>query len=162
MSPFERLRGAHLTAHPALEDFVFSVLSVLVLIVAIVTVSMPQSATVTVASAAPKPATKNHIVMYGSLRDTAGLPVVGADIVIRDIDGPVLATTTTDALGDWDVRFRDERAMPKTYTVEVTVIVGGQPVTGSTQVEAITGMMWGMQLVFSQPSTWVFVPLPGY
>jgi hypothetical protein len=162
MSPFERLRGAHLTAHPVLEDFIFSVLSIMVLVVAIVAVAMPQNATVTAAMAAPLPATKNHAVFYGTLVDASGQPIVGAQIVIKDELGNVMASTTSDAAGEWDVRFRDERNMPKTYTLEVTTYVNGQPVTGTTELTASTGKMWGVQLVFTQPSTWVFVPLPGY
>ena len=42
------------------------------------------------------------------------------------------------------------------------VTVNGQPVTGSTQISAYTSMKWGVQLVFAPPSSWTFVPLPGY
>ncbi len=162
MSPFERLRGAHLTAHPVIEDLVFSVLSVMVLVVAIVAVCMPQEARVTAAMAATLPATKNHAVFYGTLVDQSGAPISGASVVIKDDGGATMASTTTNANGEWDVRFKDERNMPKTYTVVVTVTINGQPVTGSTQISAYTSMKWGVQLVFAPPSSWTFVPLPGY
>jgi len=125
-------------------------------------VAIPQQATVTAAMAAPKPATKNHVVFYGTLVDSNGQPISNAAVVIRDEDGTVMASTTTDAIGEWDVRFKDERLMPKTYTVVVTVTVNGQPVTGSTQITAYTSMKWGVRLVFAPPSSWTFVPLPGY
>ena len=162
MSPFERLRGAHLTAHPVLEDLVFSVLSLLVLTVAIIAVCMPQQATVTAAMAAPLPATKNHAVFYGTLVDQNGAPISGASVVIKSDTGQTMASTTTDSRGEWDVRFKDERNMPKTYTVVVTVTVNGQPVTGSTEISAYTSMKWGIQLIFAPPTSWTFVPLPGY
>jgi len=162
MSPFERLRGAHLTAHPVLEDLVFSVLSLLVLVVAIVAVSAPLGGSVTAAMAAPKPATKNHVVFYGTLVNESGRPISGAAVVIRDESGNRMASTTTDSRGEWDVRFKDERNMPKDYTIEVTIQVDGQPVTGSTVVTAQTSMKWGIQLTFTPPASWVFVPLPGY
>ena len=38
----------------------------------------------------------------------------------------------------------------------------GSPVTGTVTVNATPGMDWGIQMVFTQPSSWVFVPLPGY
>jgi hypothetical protein len=51
---------------------------------------------------------------------------------------------------------------PAPYTITVTVMVDGAPVTGQTIIDASPGMTSGVQMVFTQPSSWVFVPLPGY
>lgn len=162
MSPFERLRGAHLTNHPVLEDLVFSVLSVLVIFVAITAIVAPATGSLVVTAMAAKPSTPVHVTFYGTLVDEAGQPIPNASVAIKNEDGVTMASDTTDAQGLWDVRFKDERNMPKTYTIEVTVYVNGQPVTGTTEITAYTGMKWGLQMLFSQESTWTFVPLPGY
>jgi len=51
MSPFERLRGVHLTGHPLIEDIVFTILSLLVMAVAISAITAPQEAQIAVAAA---------------------------------------------------------------------------------------------------------------
>lgn len=160
MSPFERLRGAHLTGHPVLEDFIFSVLSLLVVAVAITAVMSAGhgslSATVTSAYAIPGWKTIN---MYGTLVDASGNPISGATVSVDYRDGKKAATTTTAADGSWSVSFMDG-AGP--YTITVTVMVDGVPVTGEITIDAAPDMFWGVQMVFTQPSSWVFVPLPGY
>jgi len=160
VSPFERLRGAHLTGHPVLEDFIFSVLSVMVLTVAVTAMFAGAQGTltavVTEAHAAPSWRT---ISMYGTLVDASGVPVSGATVSVTYRDGKKAATTTTAADGSWNLSFMDG---PGPYTITVTVMQNGSPVTGEVTVNAAPGMSWGLQMVFTQPSSWVFVPLPGY
>jgi len=161
VSPFERLRGAHLTGHPVLEDFIFSVLSVLVLAVAVTAMFAGAqgtlTATVTEAHAAP-PSWKT-IALYGTLLDDDGVPVSGATVSVDYRDGKKAAVTTTAADGSWNVSFMDG---PGPYTITVTIMQNGSPVTGEVTINAAPGMSFGLQMVFTQPSSWVFVPLPGY
>jgi len=159
MSPFERLRGAHLTAHPVLEDLVFTALSLLVLTVAVAAIAATPQPMVAVAAAPVAPAAPNEIVIYGTLVDQAGDPLPWALITVRNPAGQIVALAFTDADGNWDVSIIGPAA---NYTVRVTTISGGQLVQGQTHVSASPGMVWGVQMVFSQPSSWVFVPLPGY
>jgi hypothetical protein len=159
MSPFERLRGAHLTGHPVLEDLIFSVLSILVLAVAISAMMAPASgsltATVTAAHAAPP----NRITMYGTLVDGNGDPISGATISVDYKDGKKAATAVTASDGSWGLSFKDG---PGPYLIKVTVMQNGTPVTGQVTIDAAPRLSWGVQMVFTQPSSWVFVPLPGY
>ena len=160
MSPFERLRGAHLTGHPVLEDLIFSVLSVLVLAVAITALfaGAKGSLTAVVTEAHATPSWKT-ISMYGTLVDDNGAPISGATVTVAYRDGKKAATTTTAVNGAWNVSFMDG---PGPYTIVVTIMRNGAPVTGEVTVNAAPGTSWGMQMVFTQPSSWVFVPLPGY
>jgi len=161
MSPFERLRGVHLTDHPVLEDLIFSVLSILVLTIAIVAISSSGhgtlSAIVTPAHAAT-PSWKT-IYMYGTLVDASGQPISGATVSVDYRDGKKASTTTTLADGSWRVSFMDG---PGPYTITVTIMQNGQPVVGTINIDASPDMQWGVQMVFDQSSSWVFVPLPGY
>ena len=104
MSPFERLRGAHLTGHPVIEDLVFSVLSVLVLTVAIVAVTMPSQPTIALAvNPVTGKAAPNEIGMYGTLVEQDGTPIRNALITLRNPSGTIVAWTLTAADGSWDL-----------------------------------------------------------
>lgn len=155
MSPFERLRGAHLTNHPVLEDLIFSVLSFLVMIVAATAIMSSQDPRI-VAVAAPGggPAGK-QIVIYGTLVDENGQPIVGATIDVSYAKNNKIATATTNANGEFTIRF-NEAVSP--YTVRVTTPQG----TATTDLNMTGGMSWGIQVTMTPPSSWVFVPLPGY
>lgn len=161
MSPFERLRGAHLTDHPVLEDLVFSLLSIIVLTIAVVAITSSGhgtlSAVVTPANAASP--TWKTIYLYGTLVDERGAPISGATVNVDYRDGKKAATTTTLADGGWRLSFMDG---PGPYMITVTTIVNGQPVTGSVNIDASPNMQWGVQMTFTQSTNWVFVPLPGY
>lgn len=161
MSPFERLRGAHLTDHPVLEDLIFSVLSLLVLTIAIMAITSSGhgtlSAVVTPANAAT-PSWKT-IYLYGTLVDGAGKPISGATVSVDYRDGKKAASTQTATDGTWRVSFMDG---PGPYTITVTTMVNGSPVTGTIDITASPNMQWGVQMTFSQSSVWTFVPLPGY
>lgn len=154
MSPFERLRGAHLTNHPVLEDIVFSLLSLLVLVVAATALMSGQTARiVSVASAASVPA--KQIAVYGTLVDQNGVPVSGATISISYAKNNKLASGTTNANGEFNIRF-NEATSP--YTVTITTAQG----TATTTVDMTGGLNWGLQVTLVPSSSWVFVPLPGY
>lgn len=155
MSPFERLRGAHLTNHPVLEDLVFSVLSFLVMIVA-ATAIMAQSDPRIVAVAAPGggPPGK-QIELYGTLVDENGQPLSGATIELAYAKNNKIASTTTNANGEFIIRF-NEAISP--YTLTVRTPQG----TASTTLDLTGGLTWGIQVTMIPPSSWVFVPLPGY
>lgn len=161
MSPFERLRGAHLTDHPVLEDLIFSLLSIVVLMIAVFAITSPGhgtlSAIVTPAHAAT-PSWKT-IYLYGTLVDTNGQPISGATVSIDYRDGKKAATTQTATDGTWRVAFMDG---PGPYSITVTTIVNGTPVTGTVDITASPDMQWGVQMTFSNSSSWTFVPLPGY
>lgn len=157
MSPFERLRGAHLTAHPALEDFVFSILSLLVIMVAIVAIVTPQQPQLALAVSA-QAAVRDRIDVYGTLVDETGTPIPGATIQIKK-GGAVLASATTATDGSWATWFVDKT---RDYTIVVTYVQNGTTVTASQSVTMDPNMSWGIQITFTQPSSWVFVPLPGY
>lgn len=160
MSPFLRLRGAHLTSHPVLEDIVFTMLSLLVLGVALSAIMSPPEPIIA-ASVAPTgvSASPNHVVLYGTLVDGTGTPISEALIETVYRDGTRVASTTTATDGSWSLRFKDG---PQPFTLEVTVYTNGQPVTTTVLVTAQPGLRYGVQMTYTQPSTWVFVPLPGY
>lgn len=160
MSPFLRLRGAHLTSFPVLEDFVFTALSVIVAVVALSHVLMQPSASIAASvNAAGAAVNPKQVVFYGTLVDASGQPIKNAVIEVQYADGTRVASSRTKADGSWSLQFNDG---PAPFTITVTVIENGVPVTGEVQVAATPGMRWGIQMVFTQPSTWVFVPLPGY
>lgn len=125
--------------------------------VAIVAIAAPQQPSIAVA-ASPQAAVRDRIDVYGTLVDGAGAPIAGATIQIKK-GGAVLASTTSAADGSWATWFVDKT---RNYTVSVTVMQNGVPVTATQAVVMDPNMAWGMQIVFTQPSTWVFVPLPGY
>jgi len=161
MSPFERLRGAHLTSNPLLEDFVFSILSLLVVAVALTAILMPPKASVA-AAVTPAGATPNdkQVSMYGTLVDGSGAPIKNAVITVLYSDGTRVGSARTKNDGTWSLQFNEG---PAPYTIEVTVYdSSGNPQTGSVDVVAAPGMRWGVRMTFTQPSSWVFVPLPGY
>lgn len=160
MSPFLRLRGAHLTSHPVLEDIIFTVLSLFVLGVAITAIVSPPEPTVA-ATVTPMgvSASPNHVVLYGTLVDAEGRPLSGATVSTEYRDGTRVASTTTAADGSWTLRFKEG---PQPFTVTVTVYIDGRPVIGTVDIAAQPGMRYGVQMTFTQPSTFVFVPLPGY
>lgn len=157
MSPFLRLRGAHLTSNPVLEDFVFTLLSLLVIGVALTAVlSPPEPIIAATVTAAGVSASQNHVNLYGTLLDASGAPIAGATITTQYRDGTRVASTSTAADGSWSLRFKDG---PQPFSIVITV-PGYPPV--SYDMYATPGMRYGVQMVFTQPSTWVFVPLPGY
>lgn len=160
MSPFERLKGAHLTSHPILEDLVFSVLSLLVAVVAITAITTPPQAMIAAAVSAKRPQpNKTQIALYGTLVDASGQPISGASVEVRDSAGNVVATDVTDAGSAWNVKFKGDAG---TYTVVVTFLDGGTTVTGSATIDASPDMQWGVRMTYTGSSSWVFVPLPGY
>lgn len=162
MSPKLRLRGAHVTRYPALEDFVVSTLSLLVIMVAIAVVFMPPRPQLAVAIApiAPAATPQRIIEIYGSLVDQNGNPIQNATVTIEYKNGTKARSDITDANGDFYFRFNEG---PAPYLLTVSFYdSSGQLVTGSTWIDAAPGMQWGMQVTYVPPSNWVFVPLPGY
>jgi hypothetical protein len=160
MSPRLRLRGAHLTSHPLIEDVVFTVLSFLVLAVAIAAVMSSGRPSLAIAvSAAAQGANPQQIVVYGSLVDGNGEPIKNALIEIQYADGRREGSCRTKNDGTFKTQFNEG---PAPYTVVVTVYENGQPITGTCEFNAQPGYCYGIQAVFTPPSTFVFVPLPGY
>lgn len=160
MSPFLRLRGAHLTSFPVIEDIVFTMLSLLVMVVAVTAIiNTPQASIAASVSAQGATVNPKQIAFYGTLVDASGAPIKNADISIRYSDGSQVGSARTKSDGSWSLQFNDG---PAPFTITVTTIVNGQPVTGTVDVPATPGQRWGIQMVFTQPSSWVFVPLPGY
>lgn len=155
MSPFERLRGAHLTKHPVIEDLVFSVLSLLVVTVAILAIVSPPKASIALAAKPIDPGTTQKIFIYGKLVDENGVGIAGATITVTYRDGKKAMTVVTAADGTFTMQFTDG---PSPYPVEVQV---GNTV-GTTTLACDPGMKWGITMTFVQPSSFVFVPLPGY
>ena len=43
----------------------------------------------------------------------------------------------------------------------MTVFSGGW-VQGQTTIAATPGTNWGIRMILTEPSSWTFVPLPGY
>lgn len=166
MSPFERLRGAHLTSHPVIEDLIFTLLSLLVVAVAISVLVTPSEPTLALAVQPPGKGgggggtvNPKQIELYGSLVDETGAPIKSALIEVEYADGTRVASARTKTDGTFLMQF-NEGAAP--YTIRVTVVVNGVTVTSSTTMNVAPGMKWGIQMTLSQGSTWVFVPLPGY
>lgn len=160
MSPFLRLRGAHLTAHPLIEDFIFTALSLLVIAVALTAVFSPPEAILAASvNGAGGNVNPKQIAFYGTLVDENGQPIKNAEITISYSDGTKVSVARTKSDGSWSAQFN---AGPGPYKVEVTVDINGTPVTGSIDIDASPGMRYGVQMTFAQPSNWVFVPLPGY
>lgn len=160
MSPFLRLRGAHLTSFPVLEDIVFTILSLAVMVVAATAIiGSPQASIAASVNAQGATVNPKQVAFYGTLVDANGVPIKNADISIQYSDGTQVASARTKSDGSWNLQFNDG---PAPYTVTVTTVINGQTVTGSVDVPATPGMRWGIQMVFTQPSSWVFVPLPGY
>lgn len=155
MSPFERLKGAHLTSHPLIEDLVFSVLSLLVLVVAATTILSSQDPRIVAVAAPGGSAGAKQIVLYGTLVDASGQPIQGATIEVLYAKNNKIAAATTDASGVFDMRF-NEATSP--YTIRITTSQG----TASTQLNMTGGLKWGLRITMAPPSNWVFVPLPGY
>lgn len=160
MSPFLRLRGAHLTSHPVLEDLVFTLLSLAVAVVAITAVASPPEATLAAnVNASGVNVNPKQIVFYGTLVDAGGVPISGADIDVMYSDGTRAARARTAKDGSWSTQFVDG---PGPYTVVVTVTQNGVTTTSSIDITAEPGKRYGVQMTYAPPSSWVFVPVPGY
>ncbi len=160
MSPFLRLRGAHLTSHPVLEDLIFTVLSLVVAVVAITAVVAPPEASIAAnVSTSGVNVNPKQVVFYGTLVDVNGVPIVGADIEILYADGTRVAKSKTMKDGSWSTQFNKG---PAPYTIEVTVWENGVANVGTIDIAAEPGMRYGIQMTYAPPSSWVFVPLPGY
>lgn len=159
MSPLIRLRGVHVTRFPALEDFVVSTLSFLVLAVALTVIFMPPKPTLALA-VAPIGATPQKIVeIYGTLVDQAGNPIPNATVTVEYKGGAKARSDVTASDGSFYLRFNEG---PSPYKITVSFYQNGQLVTGETMLPVAPGSKWGVQIQFIPPSTWVFVPLPGY
>ncbi|TLM94734.1 MAG: carboxypeptidase regulatory-like domain-containing protein [Actinobacteria bacterium] len=155
MSPFERLRGAHLTNHPVLEDLIFSTLSLLVLVVAAMAIMAGQNARLVAEATAAGPPAK-QVAIYGTLVDQNGQPIQGATVTVSYAKNNKLATGTTNANGEFNIRFNAETS-PYTITV-----VTPQGQSASTTLDMSGGMTWGLRMTMIPSSNWIFVPLPGY
>lgn len=160
MSPFLRLRGAHLTSHPVLEDLIFTILSFAVVLVAITAVVSPPEASIAAnVNASGVKVNPKQIVFYGTLVDVNGVPISGAEIEILYADGTRVAKSRTDKDGVWTTQFVEG---PGPYTIEVSVTENGVTTVGTIEINAEPGMRYGIQMTLAPPSSWVFVPLPGY
>jgi hypothetical protein len=160
MSPHLRLRGAHLTSHPVIEDLVFTILSFLVLAVVFAAVTSSGRPTLAVAvTAAAQTANPKQIVVYGTLLDANGEPIKNALIEIQYADGRREGSCRTKSDGTFKTQFNEG---PAPYTIVVSFYQNGQLVTGTCEFEAQPGYSYGMQAVFTPPSGFVFVPIPGY
>lgn len=143
---------------PWVEDAVFTALSVAVLlVVAGFLFSQPQ-ATLTAQAAPIAAAPANQTLVYGSLLDANGQPIKNAVIQIFEGTDRVRQVRTKND-GTFSTQFSEGT---ETFTITVTVVVNGQSVTGTTNVVMQPGMQYGLQMVFSEPNSFVFVPIPGY
>ncbi len=160
MSPHLRLRGAHLTSHPLIEDVVFTVLSFLVLavVVSALTASARPNLAVAVTSSAPA-ANSKQIVVYGTLVDVNGAPIKNASVEIQYADGSRVGSCRTKSDGTFKTQFNEG---PAPYTIVVSFYQNGQLVTGTCEFVAEPGHAYGVRAVFTPPSSFVFVPIPGY
>jgi hypothetical protein len=162
VSPHLRLRGVHITSFPALEDLVFSLLSFAVVATLLSALVAPPTAAVaaTVTGIQPMAGGKKQIIVYGTLVDPSGTPISGASIAVYDSSGVLQDTSTTNSSGAFNlIRFKDTG---DTFTFKITVTVNGQPVTGTYKLAMTPGYKWGLRVVFTPPTTFAFVPIPGY
>lgn len=162
MSPHLRLRGVHITAFPGLEDLVFTLLSLAVVGALLSALVMPPQASLaaTVTGIQPNAANQSRVILYGTLVDASGAPISGATISVYDSAGNLRDTAVSGSSGVFQlIRFKDTT---DTYRITVTVNVNGTPTTGTFNLSMSPGFKYGVQVVFTPPATFNFVPIPGY
>jgi hypothetical protein len=151
--------AAHVTSWPLMEDAVFTLLSVMVVIAAMIVILAPPRMSIGVRLEEAHAAGGKAIDIYGSLVDENGQPLKGATVEIYDRNGARVGIAHTDNNGFFDTKFWQDRGV---YTIRVAYTSGGQTVTGSMSLDAQPGYDYGVQATLTQTDVIVFVPVPGY
>lgn len=151
-----------LTPYPLVEDVLFTVLSLIVVVViGLVAISPVQPrihfAVTTVSTPGANP---SFFVVYGWLVDESGVPITGATVMLYDSTGDLVGSATTDSSGFYSMRVRE--STNTAYTLTVSGTYNGQPVTGSTTLEAVGDFNYGVSGTVSETEPLVWVALPIY
>jgi len=149
----------HITRFPLVEDVAFTVVSAVIVVLAITVIFMPPVMSLAANVERTAQPTDRFIDFYGVLTDADGNPIHGAEIEIYDSDGTRVSFYKTKIDGFFDFHFNDG---PDTYTIVVTVTIDRVEYSESIELWMEPGYTYGVDLTFTETNTIIIVPLPVY